>query len=121
MSLVSGSTARDNVRVVSIVEGTASSQPLYVANRDPLLPSGLIKLPIGSITPRGWLRHQLDLEANGMTFRQEQVGRLGYSYPENLKNGALQDRAIQAALRWLPDDRRSKCPSAVWKSCSASS
>ena len=75
MSLVSGSAARDNVRVVSIIEGSASSQPLYVANRDPLLPSGLIKLPIGSITPRGWLRHQLDLEANGMTGRLPEISK----------------------------------------------
>src|SRR5438067_9899077 len=75
MSLVSGSTARDNVRVFSIVEGSASSQPLYVANRDPLLPSPLIKLPIGSITPRGWLRHQLELEAQGMTGRLPELSK----------------------------------------------
>jgi hypothetical protein len=37
----------------------------YVSNRPPLLPSSLAKLPIGSITPRGWLRTQLELEADG--------------------------------------------------------
>lgn len=37
----------------------------YVSNREPLLPSPLIKLPIGAITPRGWLRKQLELEAEG--------------------------------------------------------
>ncbi len=38
----------------------------YIASKEPLLPSRLVKLPIGSITPRGWVRHQLQLEADGM-------------------------------------------------------
>ena len=32
----------------------------------PLAASGLIKLPIGAITPKGWLRRQLELERDGM-------------------------------------------------------
>src|ERR1051326_4668558 len=44
-----------------------NTRSLYISNRDPLVPSAFIKLPIGSITPKGWLRHQLDLEAQGMT------------------------------------------------------
>lgn len=39
----------------------------YVANRPPLEPSPFCKLPIGAITPHGWLRHMLELEAEGMT------------------------------------------------------
>ncbi len=39
----------------------------YVGNRPPLVPSPLMKLPIGAIEPRGWLRQQLLLMADGMT------------------------------------------------------
>ena len=37
----------------------------YVSNREPLIPSVLIKLPIGCIKPQGWLRKQLELQAAG--------------------------------------------------------
>ena len=39
---------------------------LYVSNREPLAPSPLVKLPIGAIRPKGWLRTMLDTEAAGM-------------------------------------------------------
>jgi hypothetical protein len=52
---------------------TDSRRALYVSNREPLLPSALVKLPIGSITPKGWLRNQLELEAKGMSGRLPDV------------------------------------------------
>ncbi len=45
----------------------------YVSNRSPLTPSAFVKLPIGSITPRGWLRHQLELEREGMIGRLKEI------------------------------------------------
>jgi hypothetical protein len=39
----------------------------YVGNRPPLLPSPLIKMPVGAIKPQGWVRTQLELEAEGYT------------------------------------------------------
>ena len=44
---------------------TIQTNPFHVGNRAPLLPSPLLKLPIGAIKPQGWLRKQLELEAGG--------------------------------------------------------
>ena len=44
---------------------TELKNDFYVGNRPPLLPSPLIKLPIGAIEPQGWVRRQLELQADG--------------------------------------------------------
>src|SRR3954453_22718357 len=50
----------------SLAQSKAAINSFYFGNREPLAASPFIKLPIGSITPKGWLRRQLELEANGM-------------------------------------------------------
>lgn len=47
------------------------SSPAYTANKAPLQPGALIKLPIASFKPRGWLHKALDLQREGL------AGRLG--------------------------------------------
>jgi len=65
---------------VSVVCTPAVEQPNrhYAGNRPPLLVNPLVKLPLGAVRPRGWLRHQLDLMVDGMVGRLEEVsGFLG--------------------------------------------
>ena len=64
--------AQENVRAVAQIT-TEDRDGLYTSNRDPLRPSPLVKLPIGRITPQGWLRHVLELEAQGMTGRLAEI------------------------------------------------
>jgi hypothetical protein len=52
---------------------STSTNSFYVGNRPPLEPSPFYKLPIGSITPRGWVRHQLEMERDGMTGHLEEI------------------------------------------------
>ena len=54
---------------------TEGANDFYVFNRPPLLPNPLAKLPIGAITPRGWLRGQLELMADGMTGRLDELSK----------------------------------------------
>ncbi|MFF0970782.1 beta-L-arabinofuranosidase domain-containing protein [Streptomyces sp. NPDC003703] len=51
----------------------AAPRPHYTANRAPLRPEPFLRLPPGSITPKGWLRAQLDLQLDGLNGRMPEV------------------------------------------------
>ena len=52
---------------IEVVEkpNTKLTNDFYIGNRPPLLPSPFIKLPVGAIEPHGWVRRQLELQADG--------------------------------------------------------
>jgi hypothetical protein len=66
--------AAGSVRVVP-VPPTAGTNDFYVSNARPLAPSLLIKLPIGAIKPEGWLRRQLELQADGFSGHLTEISK----------------------------------------------
>src|SRR5665213_1576892 len=58
---------------VAVVErpSTANYNSFYVSNKKPLEPLALIKFPVGSIKPEGWILKYLELQRDGLT------GKLG--------------------------------------------
>jgi DUF1680 family protein len=57
-------TAAPRVTVVAELP-TAPPNAHYVGHRSPLLPAPLLKLPVGTVRPEGWLHRVLRLQADG--------------------------------------------------------
>lgn len=63
--LVSCSSEKIKVEIVDITDTTITNSN-YVSNRKPLIPSALIKLPVGNVKPESWLKESLLRQANGL-------------------------------------------------------
>jgi len=53
--------------VASVISAQKVNTEAVVKNRAPLAPNAMYLLPLNAIKPRGWLRQQLQIQANGMT------------------------------------------------------
>ncbi|MEN6451898.1 MAG: beta-L-arabinofuranosidase domain-containing protein [Thermoguttaceae bacterium] len=66
--------AKDEAKISVVSAPPAADRPASQSfNRSPLTPVPLTRLPAGSVTPRGWLRHQLELQAHGMHGRLAEI------------------------------------------------
>ncbi|RJP30631.1 MAG: transcriptional initiation protein Tat [Candidatus Omnitrophota bacterium] len=73
----SSEDAQANKAVLSTLHApsTEGENDYYVANRAPLLPNPLIKLPVGAVKADGWLRRQLVLMREGMFGRLPELSK----------------------------------------------
>lgn len=62
---------------ISIVQKPAmeKTNDYYVSNKAPLLPSPLVRLPVGAVRPAGWLKNQLRLQADGFHGHLTEISR----------------------------------------------
>jgi DUF1680 family protein len=87
---------------VLVMAGAAWGQNrFYIGNRAPLAPSPLTKLPIGAIRPEGWLRTQLQLEAEGFSGHLAEISQFcKYDGSAWVKPGGG-DRGWEEVPYWL--------------------
>lgn len=74
----------------------------YIGNREPLVPNAFTKLPIGAITPGGWVRKQLELEADGFSGRLPEISK--FLKKENnawLAQDGIGDHSWEEVPYWL--------------------
>jgi len=73
----------------------------YAGNRAPLAPSPLVKLPIGAIRPEGWLRTQLQLEAEGFSGRLSEISQYCKYEGNGWVTPGSAERGWEEAPYWL--------------------
>ncbi|HFE51932.1 MAG TPA: hypothetical protein ENK07_00690, partial [Bacteroidetes bacterium] len=75
-SFASEQHGSENLHAVVVPSPPAQgTNPFYTGNRQPLHPNPLIKLPVGSVEPGGWLRHWLELEADGFVGHLTEISK----------------------------------------------
>lgn len=106
-----------------LVSGAPAENRYYTGNRAPLAPSPLIKLPIGAIQPEGWLKTQLQLEAEGFSGRLEDISRFCKYDGNGWVTPGSGDRGWEEVPYWLKgftdlgfvlDDRRIIAEARKW-------
>ena len=66
---LAGSTTVCAQTRAAIVDGPdkSATNKHYVSSRAPLQPASFIKLPLGDVAPKGWVRRYLELQRDGLT------------------------------------------------------
>jgi hypothetical protein len=67
-------SSEETVRVEAVLPAGRTNAH-YRGNREPLSPAPLIRLPVGTVRPEGWVREQLTRMAAGFTGRLPEVSR----------------------------------------------
>ena len=68
-------SAQNSVTVVDVPTSTGT-QANYTSYRAPLKSAPLLKLPVGQVQPKGWLREYLERQKNGLNgHRATTVGK----------------------------------------------
>ena len=81
--------------------GAPGENRFYQGNRAPLAASPFIKLPIGAIRPEGWLRTQLELEAEGFSGRLSEISQFCKYEGNGWVTPGSGDRGWEEAPYWL--------------------
>ena len=116
------------IAILSVGASAADRLPggpnrFYTGNRAPLAASPLVKLPIGSIRPEGWLRHQLELEAEGFSGHLSEISQFCKYQGNGWVTPTSGDRGWEEVPYWLKgftdlgfilDDKRIKAESQKW-------
>jgi len=89
---------------VGVIDRPVTEAPndYYAGNREPLLASPLIKLPVGAIRPEGWIRRQLELQAEGFIGHLTEIS--GFLKKENnawLSAEGVGDNGWEEVPYWL--------------------
>ncbi|UCG26731.1 MAG: glycoside hydrolase family 127 protein, partial [Bacteroidales bacterium] len=92
--VIMGCSRETAITIVDLPDTTESNR-FYTGNREPLLTTPFIKLPIGSVKPGGWILKQLELQADGY------FGHLGEISPFLVKeNNAWLDFSGEGDHGW---------------------
>lgn len=73
IAILTSKVNADDTTLRHIAKPDLGENSYAIGNREPLSPSAFRKLPIGSIKPEGWIRKQLELEADGFTGRLTEI------------------------------------------------